>query len=401
MNSFFPNWTASNYNSNQYFRLWEDSLEVGSQMGQLYWQAWNEFYTSPQTLTRRNWDYLREVSSPPQPAWQTPNRLVDLPAPFSSLVKLLDFSQPAENVGQSQMIPTLVLPPQAGHHSYIADYSAEQSQMQTLRQSGLEAVYCIEWLGATKQTAHSSIEDYIAVVDYCIEKIGGKANLVGDCQGGWLAAIYAAIYPHKVNSLTVAGAPIDFQAGDGAIKQAVNYNSQTYPDQGMSFYRQLVAMGGGVLNGSFLISGFNLMKPAQLPLRFIDLYRTIDNPAALKRYRQMKDWYDYPQNIAGTFYLWLVQHLFRDNELILDKLMVGGQVVELGQITCPLFLLAGTRDHITPASQVFAMAAKVGTPSNQIEQFLVDGGHIGLFMGHDILKNNWSEIGGKLAQISR
>ena len=49
-----------------------------------------------------------------------------------------------------------------------------------------------------------------------VERIGAPVNLVGDCQGGWLAAIYAALHPGRVHTLTVAGAPIDFHAGLGA-----------------------------------------------------------------------------------------------------------------------------------------------------------------------------------------
>jgi poly(3-hydroxybutyrate) depolymerase len=34
-------------------------------------------------------------------------------------------------------------------------------------------------------------------------------NLIGDCQGGWLATVYAALRPEPINTLTIAGAPID------------------------------------------------------------------------------------------------------------------------------------------------------------------------------------------------
>ena len=45
-----------------------------------------------------------------------------------------------------------------------------------------------------------------------VELLGGRVNLIGDCQGGWLATIYAALHPERVNTLTIAGAPIDFHA---------------------------------------------------------------------------------------------------------------------------------------------------------------------------------------------
>lgn len=38
------------------------------------------------------------------------------------------------------------------------------------------------------------------------------------------------------------------------------------------------------------------------------------------------------------------------------ELVIGGPGRLLSVIDCPLFLLAGTKDHITPAEQVWALA---------------------------------------------
>lgn len=399
-NPFLSVWDNFNYATTQYTNMWDASVKVSSHAMQVYSQAWQELFFAPQTLFKRNLDFFQEVTTPPLPDWRTTYVEVPLPPRFAAIIKLLDFSL-ADQPDNQTLVPTLVLPPQAGHHSYIADYSVEQSQVQTLAQSGLTRIYCVEWLSATPQTSQTSIEDYIEALRYCIKQIGGKANLVGDCQGGWLAAIYAAIHPNTVHTLSVAGAPIDFQAGDGGIKQAVNLISKSFPDDGMSFYRKLVEMGGGVLNGNFLIGGFNVMKPEQLPERYLDLYENVHDPMALKRYREMKNWYDAAQDISGTFYLWLVEHLFRDNELILGRLQVGGQTVDLKRISCPVFLLAGDRDHITPADQVFNMAYYISTPPDQIHKLLVKAGHIGLFMGKEPLAQAWLPLGQKVAALSR
>jgi poly(3-hydroxyalkanoate) synthetase len=269
-----------------------------------------------------------------------------------------------------------------------------------LREQGLGAIYCLEWLPATQETKHTTIEDYIAAVHYCVTHLGGQANLIGDCQGGWLSAIFSALYPEMVNTLSIAGAPIDFQAGDGQIKEAVNNNAKLYPDGGMALYRQLVSMGNGILDGRMMVMGFNLMKPGQTTLRYLSLYRNIHDPEQSARFREMKNWYDFTQNIAGDFYLWIVQHLFRDNELILGKLVVGGRTVDMKQIKCPLFLVGGTRDHVTTPDQVFAMRQYVGTPSEQVHEYLVDAGHIGLFMAKNVLTETWSEIGQTIEAFS-
>ncbi len=398
MNNQNPQRDSLSYAQRQYDTLIQSYIAVKKHATRVYLNAWEEFWTSPQTLMKRNMSFFQEVITPPKPAWQTPHRVMPIARGYDLLIKLLDFSQP--DISGEGLVPTLLLPPQAGHHSYIADYSHDQSQVQTLRQAGMGNIYCIEWLSATEITRNTGIEEYIEVIRYCIEQIGGKANLVGDCQGGWLATIFAAMYPDMVNTLSVAGAPIDFQAGNGPILQTVNFVAENFPDKGMDFYRSLVLAGNGLLQGSFLISGFNLMRPQQLPERFLTLYEQMLDEPAVTRFRQMKDWYDYPQNVSGKFYLWLVEHLFRDNKLIKGTLEVGGRTVSMRDITCPIFLLAGKRDHITPPPQVFEMENYVGTPPAQIEKYLVQAGHIGLFMGREILRDTWSEIGAHMYQYS-
>ena len=53
------------------------------------------------------------------------------------------------------------------------------------------------------------------------------------------------------------------------------------------------------------------------------------------------------------------------------------------------YLLGGERDHITPPAQVFALGDACGTPPEQIRTFLSTGGHLGLFMGSEALREHW------------
>ncbi|EQD27264.1 PHB de-polymerase domain-containing protein [mine drainage metagenome] len=54
-------------------------------------------------------------------------------------------------------------------------------------------------------------------------------NLVGLCQGGWMAAMLAARFPDKIASLVLAGSPIDTHAGNGPLVKMVK-------ESPMSFY---------------------------------------------------------------------------------------------------------------------------------------------------------------------
>ena len=303
----------------------------------------------------------------------------------SDIARLRDFSSGYP----SGLVPTLVLPPQAGHDSCIVDFSAAQSQMRTIVESGLEHALTLDWVGATPDTADAGIEDYLEVIDRAVEHAGGRVNLIGDCQGGWLATIYAAAAPERVNTLTLAGAPIDFHAGEPVIHEVLR---QLAPDGDLGVYEALVAAGGGVLKGEYMLAGFVMIQPGAEISRQFELLRKLGDEHYVARYTEFEDWFKHTQDIPGEFYLWIVRNLFRDNALMRGTLEVLGEPIDLSRLDMPLNLLAGATDHITPPDQVFAIAEQASTPDELIRREITPGGHLGLFMGHEALREHWPPL---------
>jgi poly(3-hydroxybutyrate) depolymerase len=333
------------------------------------------------------WWQLMTERRPPR--WATRHRIVRR----TPLTRLRDFSPAAP----PDVVPTLVLPPQAGHDSCIVDFSSEQSQMRTIRAVGLERLYAMDWIGATQATKDATITDYLDEVAACIEAIGGPVNLVGDCQGGWLATIYAALRPENVNTLTIAGAPIDFHAGDAVIHESVRALS----DDDLRFYKSMVALGNGVLKGEFLLGGFIAIKPENELGKQLQLLANLREEHHVDRYRLFEDWYKHTQDVAGPFYLWLVEHLFVKNELVGGTLTVDGEPVRLERISCPINMLAGATDHITPPAQVYALADHVSTAPADMLARTTKGGHLGLFMGTEALRDHWPLVMAAVLERSR
>ena len=118
----------------------------------------------------------------------------------------------------------------------------------------------------------------------------------------------------------------------------------------------------------------------------------------IARYAEFEDWFKHTQDIPGGFYLWIVEHLFRDNALISGSMRIRGEHVRLSNLDMPLQLLAGASDHITPPDQVFAIASLASTPDELIYRDVAGGGHLGLFMSHEALREHWP---GLLAEGSR
>ena len=349
------------------------------------------------TPHRTAWDtvrWWRHVLGRRRPTWSTEHRIVwETP-----IARLRDFTDGATD----DVVPTLVLPPQAGHDSCIVDFAPTQSQMQVIRGAGLTRALTLDWVGATQATKGTTIEDYVAVVDRAVDTAlegtgHSSVNLIGDCQGGWLSAIYAALHPERINTLTLAGAPIDFHAGDTAIGASSRVTSRRY---GTAPYKAMVAMGRGNMPGQFVLNGFIAMSPDAEIAKHVDLLRHLDDPAAIARYQTFEDWFKHTQDVPGTFYLWLVEHLFSGNELITGDLVVGGRRVDLGALDCPLFLLGGATDHITPPVQVFRAADAVSTSPDRVWTRTAPGGHLGLFMGSQALREEWPPLMTEVARFS-
>jgi poly(3-hydroxyalkanoate) synthetase len=289
--------------------------------------------------------------------------------------------------GRPGGIPTLVEAPYAGHTAVIADYYDGQSLVQTLLASGIGHVALTDWKSATADMKDLEIDNYLAEVVVAIDDLGGRVNLVGLCQGGWVAAMIAARFPDKVNSLVLAGAPIDTDAGNGPIKHMVHQS----PD---SFYEELVALGGGLMQGKFMLQGWKNMHPEQHYIKdHIDLYEHIDDPVYLAKEETFDSWYENPIDLPGRWYLQVITQIFKQNRLAKGEFIGLGRKLSLRDITCPAYLLGGADDDITAPEQVLAAARYIGTAADRIVQKTVPGGHIGLFMGATTLREYWPQIG--------
>ena len=340
-----------------------------------------EHHSTPADLLATSGRWMRSAFGRKPPTWSTAHQI----ARVWPIARLRDFSLDPT----SKMVPVLVLPPQAGHDSCIVDFADGQSQIQTIQAAGIGRVASLDWSEITQETKNTTVEDYLAVIAEAIDLLGGRVNLVGDCQGGWLGAIFAALYPERVHTLSVAGAPIDTKRGTPQLQQWLTVLS---PNQSLTLHRTLVAMNGGIWPGRYQLAGFKAMEPAGEFERLSQLLGNAYDDDELGRYAKFADWFEHTQDISGTFYLWIVEHLFGRNELAAGTLRVAGERVDLGRIRCPIYLIAGDRDHITPAEQVWALEEYVSSDAGAIVRRLASAGHLGLFMGRHALQDHWAPV---------
>src|SRR5512135_2187688 len=324
------------------------------------------------------------------PTWHSRNEVV-LASPFALL---RDFS-----TGDDDVVPTLLFPPLAGHASCIIDKKG-QSQIQLCLTMGLTRLYSFDWLSATRATKDTAEADRLDFITRAVDLIAGpegKVNIVGNCQGGWEAVLWSALHPERVNTLIVAGAPIDTSAGSGLAQKLMPV---LIPRGNMALYRAMVAANGGIVPGINMVMGFIAMHPVTHVAEHLKVYAHVHDRAYLDHFNDFYDWYLHPVNLPGSLYLWAVEHLFVKNEMFTGELEVAGQKnVSLRSITCPVFLLGGEDDDITPWQQVHNMRHAVG--SSQVRWYLAPGGHIGLFIGRQSQAEYWTPILAQVRELSR
>jgi poly(3-hydroxyalkanoate) synthetase len=167
----------------------------------------------------------------------------------------------------------------------------------------------------------------------------------------------------------------------------------------MSFYREMVAAGGGRMLGQTMLAGWKDMHPVkQYVDKYLDLYAHIEDKSYVRRTEAFERWYENPIDLPGRYYLQAIEELFKRNRLAKGEFVALGRTLDLKRIAVPVYLLAGDADDITAREQVFNTAHLVGTPATQVIRKLVPGGHIGLFMGAHTLAEVWPGIGRWIAQ---
>jgi poly(3-hydroxybutyrate) depolymerase len=318
----------------------------------------------------------------PTSKWATANRVVlELPC-----VRLREFC------GDARAVPTLICAPFALHRSTIADFAPGHSLVRALRGAGLSHICVTDWLSAGPQMRYLSIDNYLADLDVAVDELGGRVDLVGLCQGGWMALLFAARFPEKVRKLVLAGAPVDIRAGATLL-------SRLAAQMPLAAFEQLVELGGGRILGDRVLGlwGPRTLDPESVR-QLLQVPQRVRGPAFRRLEAEFQQWYAATVDLPGTYYLEVVEWLYKQNRLAEGKLVALGRRIDLAQVRVPLFLLAARDDDVVAPEQVFATQARVGTAATEIATAVAPCQHLGLFMGARTLRTVWPRIARWLAR---
>src|SRR5207247_10851583 len=105
-----------------------------------------------------------------------------------------------------------------------------------------------------------------------------------------------------------------------------------------------------------------------------------------------KNWNSWTIDLPGTYYLEVIEKLYRRNELASGRLVALGQKIDLSRLRLPMYLLAGSADEVVAPDQLLAVERLAGTQPEYVRHEVAPCNHLGLFMGKRTLEEYWPRI---------
>ena len=264
--------------------------------------------------------------------------------------------------------PLLIVPPQINKF-YVFDLSPDKSLARFCLRNGVQT-FIVSWRNPTKSQREWGLTTYIEALKEAIEVVlsitGSKdLNLLGACSGGITTATlvghYVASGEKKVNAFTQLVSVLDFE---------LNTQVALFADEKTLEAAKRRSYQSGVLEGKDMAKVFAWMRPNDLIWNYwVNNYLLGRQPPAFDILYWNNDTTRLPAALHGEFV-----ELFKSNPLNRPgALEVSGTPIDLKQVTCDFYCVAGLNDHITPWESCYKSARLLG---GKCEFILSNSGHI-------------------------
>ena len=278
---------------------------------------------------------------------------------------------------------------------YILDLRTGKSVVAHFVNAGFDS-YNIDWGTPADGDRYLAIDDYVLrYIDHCVDKVrertgADKINILGYCMGGSLSAMYTALRPEKVKNLMMLAAPVDWSHKDSLL--------QVWCDERYFDVDKMIEVYGNA-PAHWLQSSFLWLKPVQnLMEKYVGFYENMENEKFLEDYFAMETWLNDNIPVAGETFRQFVKYCFQQNLLIQGKLELGGERVNLKNITCPILNLVAQHDHLVHPNQSLPFNDAVGSTDRMTIN--LPAGHIGMAVGSKAHKEMWPKAVQWLAERS-
>ncbi|HKT98710.1 MAG TPA: DUF3141 domain-containing protein [Paraburkholderia sp.] len=301
----------------------------------------------------------------------------------------------------ARMRPFVLIDPRAGHGPGIAGFKMDSEVGIALRKG--HPCYFVTFfpVPTDTQTIQSVGEAEVAFLQKVRElhpEADGRPFVIGNCQGGWAAALVAASAPSLVGPLMLAGSPLSYWAGVRG-KNPMRYSGGMLGGTWMS---SLAAdLGDGHFDGAHLVTNFENLNPANTFWgKLYNLYAKVDTER--ERFLEFERWWGGHYQLNRAEIDWIVQNLFVGNHLTRNEVYAkhARAPVDLRNIRAPIVVLASWGDNITPPQQALNWIPDLYASVDEIvanEQVIVyclhdKVGHLGIFVSASVANKEHTEL---------
>jgi polyhydroxyalkanoate synthase subunit PhaC len=282
--------------------------------------------------------------------------------------EVLELIQYAPATEQVYGRPQLIVPPQINKF-YVFDLSEGKSIVDYLVKSEFQ-VFVVSWRNPTAAQSHWDMDTYVAALLEAVEAVrditgSDDVNLHGACSGAMtisaLLGHLAARGEKTVNATTLMVAVLDSstdsQLGLFATPEAIAAAKQN-------------SLARGVLAGEEMGRVFAWMRPNDLVWNYwVNNYLLGKAPPAFDILYWNNDTTRLPARFHGQLLDIFTGNLFGKRH----GLTVLGTPIDLSEVTCDKYVVAGMTDHITPWKGVYNTARTFGGNTRFV---LSSSGHI-------------------------
>ena len=323
------------------------------------------------------------LSPPPIKVGQTPNDVVHTEGKLQ-----LRRYRPLTKEGVEDRPPILLVYALI-NKPYIMDLQPGLSVVESLLRRGLD-VYLIDWGTPDEKDKDLRIHDYVngymdRVMD-AVQSTSGwdRPHMLGYCMGGTFAAMYTALHPKRVRTLSLLAAGLDFDTRSSFL------NIWSHAP---GFDPWKIADTFGLIPAEFFQDAFGMLDPLRNNyIKFKDLLGRMDDTPFVENFLRMEKWNTDGIPMAGPTYAEFIDKGYQRNLLVKGEWTLDGdtQRIDPKALTMPIATIVGLKDNLVPPECTERFLHAVG--SDDVRRFEQPTGHIGLSVGRASHRDLWPGV---------
>jgi polyhydroxyalkanoate synthase len=266
--------------------------------------------------------------------------------------------------------------------AFILDLAPGRSVVQGLAQKGFH-VYLTDWIPPASSDSSRGLDAYVnedlvnAAHVIAAERETNQVSIIGYCLGALLGVIYTALHPQQVCNLVALTVPLEMSAPATLVPAWLS--AQTV-ELITAFYGNCPAWV------------FSALSSARLMTRMAQFRAEISGSEERSEvFDRFLRWIGSDVPVAGQVFREVAIEIFGQNRLVRGEFAVGGELIDLRRIICPLFNVVARFDELVPPRACEPLTQLVRSRDRQTVVF--PSSHVGAAAGLAAHKRLWPAVG--------